>query len=206
MISIDNWLAFSLATVILLAIPGPTVLAVIGHSIAHGKGASRSLVAAVFLGDSTSAALSITGLGLLLQGVGLGLEVLQAAGGLYLVYMGIGLLRAPMTDSLPTMPIEPNTLRNVFGSTYLVTALNPKGFVFFSAFLPMFVEPELPVVPQLWILAVTFVALATLSAALFVELASRAHAIFGSAERFALVRRSAGGLLVLIGIFAVAGL
>jgi len=54
----------------------------------------------------------------------------------------------------------------IFGSTYLASAPNPEGIVFFTAFLPLFVESANPLFPQLAILAGTFVPLATLSAAL----------------------------------------
>ncbi len=203
MMSFDNWLAFSLASIILLSIPGPTVLAVIGHSIAHGRVVARSLVAAVCLGDSTCAVLSVAGLGLLLNDSDFGFALLQAAGGLCMVLLGIGQLRAPRPEFCPSTSIGFGASRNVFCSTYLVTALNPKGIVFFSAFLPLFVEPARPTEPQLWVLAATFVGLGTLSAALHAELASSARATLGSAKRIAVARRVSGGVLMLIGILGL---
>lgn len=202
----ENWLAFSVASLILLATPGPTVLTVIGHSMAHGRAAGRALVAAVFLGDSTSAALSVAGLGLLLQDSDLWLRVLQAAGGLYLAYVGFGFLRAPPPDSVAAKRPGSNTRWNIFGSTYLVSALNPKGIVFFTAFLPLFVESADPVFPQLCILAATFVVLATLTAALYAGLASAPRMMIGNSETLAHGRRCAGALLVVIGILTLVGL
>ena len=69
-----------------------------------------ALVAAVFLGDSTSAALSVGGLGLLLQGSDVWLQLLQTAGGLYLAYLGFGFMRAPSPDSVAARPPGSNTL------------------------------------------------------------------------------------------------
>lgn len=206
MVTFENWLAFSLASLLLLATPGPTVLTVIGHAIAHGRGAGRALVAAVFLGDSTSAALSVAGLGLLLQGSVFWLEVLQAAGGLYLAYLGFGFLRAPHPDSVAFNPAGSNARRKIFGSTYLVSALNPKGIVFFTAFLPLFLEPADTVFPQLCILAATFVVLATLTAALYAGLASASRVMIGKPETLAHARRCAGALLLFMGILALVGL
>jgi len=203
MMPFDNWVAFSLASIVLLAIPGPTVLAVVGHSLAHGRRAGRFLIAAVCLGDITCAALSLAGIGLLLQDSDLGLSLLQGVGGLCLIYLGLDLLLACKSRGQPSAQTGLQVDRNVFGSTYLVTALNPKGIVFFSAFLPMFVAPEYPVAPQLWVLATTFVALATLSVGIYAELASSARARLGSVEAFAWIRSMAGVLLVLIGTFAV---
>jgi threonine/homoserine/homoserine lactone efflux protein len=62
----------------------------------------------------------------------------------------------------------------------LVTALNPKGIVFFVAFLPQFLNTAAPVSPQLWILAVTFVMLATLNASLYALFASAARSLLES--------------------------
>lgn len=200
---LENWVAFSLASIVLLAMPGPTVLAVVGHSLAHGRDAGRFLVAAVCLGDTTCATLSLAGLGLLLQDSDLGLRMLQSVGGLCLIYLGIDLILASKSRRQSSAQAGLKVDRNVFVSTYLVTALNPKGIVFFSAFLPMFVAPEYPVAPQLWVLAATFVALATLSAGLYAELASSARAKSGSPGGLGWIRSLAGSLLILIGVYAV---
>ena len=64
--AIETWLAFAAASIILLVIPGPTILTVISYSLAHGRRANAPLVAAVTLGDSTALVLSLLGLGALL--------------------------------------------------------------------------------------------------------------------------------------------
>ena len=64
--SVELWLAFVAASVVLLIIPGPTILTVISYSVAHGRKANVPLVAAVALGDSTALVLSLLGLGALL--------------------------------------------------------------------------------------------------------------------------------------------
>jgi threonine/homoserine/homoserine lactone efflux protein len=64
---LDTWLAFVAASAVLLVLPGPTILTVISYSIAHGRHANLPLVAAVALGDATALALSLIGLGALLQ-------------------------------------------------------------------------------------------------------------------------------------------
>lgn len=203
MVTLENWLAFTLASLILLAVPGPTVLTVIGHSFVNGKNAGRPLVAAVFLGDSTSAALSLAGLGLLLQNSDHWLRLLQAGGGIYLMYLGFGFLRAPVPDSTLAMQPASKARWNIFGSTYLVSALNPKGFFFFTAFLPLFVESAKPPFPQLCILAATFVALATLSTAVYAQLACTAAMMDRSSGILVIARRGAGASLVLAGMLAL---
>ena len=61
--SVEHWFAFVAASVVLLLIPGPTILTVISYSIAHGRRANAPLVAAVALGDSTALVVSLLGLG-----------------------------------------------------------------------------------------------------------------------------------------------
>ena len=70
--SIEIWFAFALASVALLAIPGPTILTVVSYSIAQGRRANIPLVAAVALGDSTALLFSLLGLGAVLATSALG--------------------------------------------------------------------------------------------------------------------------------------
>lgn len=99
--TLEPWLAYTLATCILLVIPGPTILTVISYSIVHGSRANLPLILAVALGDSTALALSLVGLGAVLATSAWLFTVIKWAGGLYLIYLGIKLLRAgasPLTN------------------------------------------------------------------------------------------------------------
>src|SRR5690349_11257414 len=91
---IENWLAFVAASAVLLVIPGPTILTVISYSMAHGRRANVPLIAAVALGDSTALVVSLLGLGALLAASAFWFTVIKFAGGLYLLVLGIKLLRA----------------------------------------------------------------------------------------------------------------
>src|SRR3982751_6877574 len=171
-LSIELWLAFVGASAILLVLPGPTILTVISYSVAQGKRANVPLVAAVALGDSTALVVSLFGLGALLAASAFWFTVVKCAGGLYLLYLGIKLLRAGISPMQAVAPEAPGSLWKLFGNTYLVTALNPKGIVFFVAFLPQFISPGADVTRQLWILASTFVVMAGLNATLYAVFAA----------------------------------
>src|SRR6478672_6522041 len=93
------WLAFVAASAVLLVIPGPTILTVISYSIAQGRRANVPLVAAVALGDSTALVVSLLGLGALLSASAFWFTVVKWAGGLYLLYLGIKLMRAGVSSS-----------------------------------------------------------------------------------------------------------
>ena len=193
--SIELWFTFAAASAVLLIIPGPTILTVISYSIAHGRRANVPLVAAVALGDSTALVVSLLGLGALLATSAFWFTVVKSAGGLYLLYLGIKLLRAGISPSELLARAVPGSRWKLFANTYLVTALNPKGIVFFVAFLPQFINPGAGIAQQLWILAVTFVAMATLNATLYAVFASTARKVLSSPRaqrRFSL----AGGTLL----------
>ena len=178
--SIELWLAFAAASAVLLIIPGPTILTVISYSIAHGSRANVPLVAAVALGDSTALVVSLLGLGALLATSAFWFTVVKWAGGLYLLYLGLKLLRAGVSSAEMTALAAPKSRWRLFANTYLVTALNPKGIVFFVAFLPQFINPGASVTRQLWVLAVTFVVMATINAGLYAVFAASARKLLAS--------------------------
>lgn len=176
----DLWIAFVAAATVLLAIPGPTILTVVSYSASHGRRATLPLIAGVALGDSTALFLSLVGLGALLAASALWFNVVKWAGGLYLLFLGLKMLRAAASADAAAPAPPPESLWRLFLNTYAVTALNPKGIVFFVAFLPQFLNPSAPAVPQLWALGTTFVVLATVNATLYAMFASHARRMMES--------------------------
>ncbi len=201
--SIELWLAFVAASAVLLIIPGPTILTVISYSMAHGRRANIPLVAAVALGDSTALVVSLLGLGALLATSAFWFTVVKCAGGLYLLYLGIKLLRAGISSAELAAPAAPGSRWRLFANTYLVTALNPKGIVFFVAFLPQFINPGAAVTQQLWVLAVTFVAMATLNATLYAAFAGSARRLLASPRAQRSFNIAGGSLLSAAGVWAL---
>lgn len=200
---LELWFAFVMASAVLLVIPGPTILTVISYSLAHGRRANVPLVAAVALGDSTALALSLLGLGALLASSALWFGMVKTAGGLYLVYLGLRLLRRGVAAGELVAPAAPGSRWQLFANTWLVTALNPKGIVFFVAFLPQFITPEADVTGQLWILAVTFVLMAIVNATLYAVFAATAQRMLASPQAQRGFNLAGGSLLVAAGIWAL---
>ena len=205
-VAFDTWLAYAAATTILLVIPGPTILTVISYSLTHGRRANVALVAGVALGDSTALVLSLVGLGAVLAASAALFTAVKWAGGLYLIYLGIKMLRGgavalPKEGEVPATQLE--THRRVFLNTWLVTALNPKGIIFFIAFLPQFLRPGADVGPQLWVLAITFVALATLNASLYAVFAASARKFLSTPRALRGFNVTGGSLLTAAGVWAL---
>jgi threonine/homoserine/homoserine lactone efflux protein len=201
---IELWLAYAAAVAVLLVIPGPTILTVISYSVAHGNRANAPLVAAVALGDSTALVLSLLGLGALLATSALWFTLVKLAGGIYLLYLGIKMLRAGIAPTAAfARPAAPSSRWRLFANTYVVTALNPKGIVFFVAFLPQFITPGRDVTTQLWILAVTFVVMATINATLYAAFAGSARRLLASSRAQRRFNVAGGSLLSAAGVWAL---
>jgi threonine/homoserine/homoserine lactone efflux protein len=201
--SIELWLAFVAASAVLLVIPGPTILTVISYSLSHGGRAKVPLVAAVALGDSTALVVSLLGLGALLAKSAFWFGVVKWVGGLYLMYLGIKLLRAGVSSAEVQAPAAPGSRRKLFANTYLVTALNPKGIVFFVAFLPHFIDPAANVTRQLCILAVTFVVMAIINATCYAVFAASARRLLSSPRAHRRFNLAGGSLLSSAGVWAL---
>ena len=211
--TLETWLAFTAATIVLLVIPGPTILTVISYSITHGRRANLPLVVAVALGDSTALFLSLVGLGALLATSALLFTLVKWAGGLYLIHLGVKMLRAGASAAAAAAagpagaaaaPAPPLVSRwRLFANTYTVTALNPKGIIFFVAFLPQFLRPDGNVRLQLWTFAVTFVVLAAINAGLYAVFAASAQRRLASARAQRRFNRVGGCLLAGAGVWAL---
>jgi threonine/homoserine/homoserine lactone efflux protein len=201
--TLESWLAFVAASLVLLILPGPTILTVIGYSLAHGRRANVALVAGVALGDCTALLLSIVGLGALLKTSALWFTVIKLIGGCYLLYLGVKMLRAAGGEMEVATTAPALTPWRLFSNTYLVTALNPKGIVFFVAFLPQFLSHNGQESLQLMLLATTFVILATINATLYATFAAAARRLLETPRlqrRFHLI---GGSLLSGAGLWAL---
>jgi threonine/homoserine/homoserine lactone efflux protein len=201
--SVELWLAFVAASAVLLVIPGPTILTVISYSVAHGRRANIPLVAAVAVGDSTALFLSLVGLGSLLAASAFWFTLVKAVGGLYLLFLGIKLLRAGIGSGEARALPAPQARWRLFANTYLVTALNPKGIIFFVAFLPQFVDRSADPTRQLWVLAATFVCLATINATLYTVFAASARRVLASPRAQRRFNLTGGSLLSSAGLWAL---
>lgn len=194
--TLDAWLAFLLATMVMLAIPGPTILLVIGQSLGAGRRHALPLVAGVALGDLTAMTLSLAGLGALLAASATAFTLLKWAGAAYLVYLGVRLWRA----SVSAQAAPPLRAQAAFQQAYVVTALNPKGIAFFVAFVPQFISASAPFLAQAVVLIASFVTLAALNALLYALLAGQLSSLVRRPAVRRGFNRAGGGVLVGAGL------
>jgi threonine/homoserine/homoserine lactone efflux protein len=201
--TVEQWLAFTGASIVLLAIPGPTVLLVVAYALGQGWRSALPMAVGVALGDFTAMTLSMLGVGALLAASATIFTVLKWIGAAYLIWLGIKLWRAGgRLDFAPRSGEAPAW--RMLGHAWLVTALNPKSLTFFIAFLPQFLDPNRPFWPQMAIFEATFLTLAFLNALGYALAASRSRKALRRPGLIKMVHRLGGGLLIGAGLASVA--
>lgn len=173
----ETYLAFIAASIIMLLVPGPTVLLVIAHSLREGKRATLPTIAGVMAGDALAVTVSLAGLGALIATSATLFTALKWVGAAYLIWLGIRTLMQAPRKLGSTERDAPATSRKMAANAFVVTALNPKGIAFFVAFLPQFVDPTAATTPQLAIMAISFVCLAGTTNLGYALAASRASVL-----------------------------
>ena len=194
--AVETWVAFLAAASVMLLIPGPTILLVIGQSLGGGRRAALPLVAGVAAGDLVAMSLSLAGLGALLSASAALFTALKWMGAAYLVYLGLRLWRAPVEPGAAA----PVTARAAWRQAFVVTALNPKSIAFFVAFVPQFLDAARPFLPQAVILVASFVLLAALNALLYALAAGRLSGAVRRPEVRRALNRAGGGVLIGAGL------
>ena len=197
--SLETWLALLAATVVVFAIPGPTVLMVVTLAATRGRRVALAAATGVALGDFVAALAVMAGLGAVILASATAFTVLKWLGAAWLVWLGIGMLRAD-PGAAEAAEAAPGEGWAVLRGTFAVTALNPKSIAFLVAFVPQFIRPDLPALPQLAAVVATMTAVGFLNSGAYALLAAWA----GTRMRTARVRRAmtriGGGVLVGLGV------
>ena len=190
-----NWSLFAgflAITVILILTPGPVVTLVISTSATKGVRAGLITVAGTSSGNAILLLAIALGLNWVLSHAVYLFELLRWAGAAYLIWLGIQAWR----HAGQVQPVSPGHHVHFFRG-FLVALSNPKTIVFFTAFLPQFVDPALPVAPQLAVMCVVSVLMAVLSDSCWAIAAGMGRAWFMKPARAKLLGRASG--LTLLG-------
>lgn len=197
---LSTYFAYLTATIIVLVVPGPTVMLVTSYGLTHGRRVALATAGGVVLGDATCMTFSLLGVSAVLAASSLLFTVLKWLGALYLIFLGIMMWRSGGQGNVcddQNIPIAPAvSLRRAAGHAFAVTATNPKGIVFFTAFLPQFVAPAAPLAQQVVILGGTFLALAFANAFCYAQLAARMRRLAHRPRVMRWVRRTSAGVLI----------
>jgi threonine/homoserine/homoserine lactone efflux protein len=191
--TLEIYLAYVLACILIAIVPGPTVTVIVANSLAHGTRAGLLNVAGTQLGLGLMMGILIVGLSSVIAAMSWLFDWLRVAGAIYLVYIGYRLLRAPDAIADPTKVTTPRGGFLLQG--FLVMMSNPKALFWFGAFIPQFVDPKGNYVGQIAFLGVTAMVIALLSDGAYAVVTGRAGALL-TRKKVRLVSRLSGGFLI----------
>lgn len=191
------YLAFVLATAILILIPGPNVSLIVANSVAYGTRYGLLTVAGTSSAVLVQVIITALGMTAVLGTLAYWFEWIRWIGVAYLVYIGIQQWRADPIDLTRTPP-QPKSFRAIYLRGLLVSLSNPKTLLFFGAFFPQFISMDADPQSQIVLLALTFLVIAALLDGAWAVLAGRVRRFLGSRGR--LRNRLSGGLLIGAGL------
>ena len=209
MVPVENLWAFVLASVVLIVIPGPSVLFVIGRSLALGRLGGLLSVLGNAVGMIPLVAAVALGVGALVAQSVVLFTAIKIAGALYLVYLGVQAIRH-RADAAAAVngEVSPRSHWRQLGEGFIVGVTNPKTIAFFVAVLPQFVDFTAGAIPlQLFELGVVFILLALLCDSVWAIAASAARDWFARSPRRAAHLAATGGVMMigLGGVLALSG-
>ena len=196
--SVDTWLIYLLAAIGLSLSPGPNGLLALTHGALHGRRKALYTILGGALGFVIVIALSMFGIGTLLESSLRWLTVLKWLGGAYLVWLGIQVWRSPPVGLQLSDRAAPRGGASMFRQGALSALTNPKALLFFAAFLPQFIDPARSLWLQFVIMAGTFAVVEVLTEALIAGFAQRISPwLRRVGRRF---NQACGGLFMAIGV------
>ncbi|UYN82514.1 MAG: LysE family translocator [Microcella sp.] len=196
--TIDTWLIFALAALGLSFTPGPNGLLALTHGAIYGVRRTVATVLGGALGFLVVIAISMFGIGALLTAVPDVLTVLKWVGGAYLVFLGVQVWRAPAIAVSPGVERPSAAWWSLAQQGFLAAVTNPKGILFFVAFLPQFIDPQRDLGVQFAIMAATFIVIEIVFELVVAALSQSLQPLLARAGRW--FNRVTGGFFVLIGV------
>ena len=203
MVSAGQFFGFTLTCLIVIAMPGPSVLFVVGRALAHGRRTALASVAGNVLGIQVVAVSIALGVGSLVQQSAAVFTVVKVVGAGYLAWLGIQAFRhrhalALAPDAVPA----PRGDWRAAGEGFVVGAANPKAYVLYAAVLPQFANPTAGHVPlQLLLLSLVSLPIGLICDSAWGLAASAVRSWFAhSPRRLALVGGLGGLAIIGLGI------
>ena len=194
----EHLLGFALAALVIIAIPGPSVLFIVGRALSYGRGVALLTVAGNTAGLAVVMTLVAFGLGALVAESVTVFTVLKLAGAAYLVWLGIQAIRHGRFTDDQGAGAPPLTHGTVFRQGFMVGATNPKAFAMAAAVLPQFVSRESgDATAQMLVLGAIAVTIGLLSDGLWAVIASRLREWFASSPRHGRRHSLVGGTSII---------
>ena len=176
--SSSQWIAFLVASILFIQVPGPSLLFTIGRALTVGRREALLSVVGNAIGVTAQVALVALGLGAVVAASATAYTAIKLLGAAYVIWLGVQAIRhrsdarRAMSDAAPVRRGHPVRIGFTVGVT------NPKTIVFFVAFLPQFTDPAGPVALQTMALGLVFGVLAVASDSIWALAAGAARSWF----------------------------
>ena len=158
MIPLENILTFIAFSLVIIAIPGPSVMFAISRALVLGRRGAILTVVGNGIGVFVQALAVSVGLGVIIESNDVLLTIIRLAGAAFLIYLGITAIRHRRDGLDLTSPVVAPKGSHILRESIIVGLSNPKTIVFFSAAFPQFVVSSgTPIVFQMILLSVIFV-------------------------------------------------
>jgi threonine/homoserine/homoserine lactone efflux protein len=206
--STGQLLAFVAASLVLILIPGPSVLFTVGRALAYGRRKAMLTAIGNSLGVLAAAVLVAIGLGALIREYAIAYGIVKYAGAAYLVYLGVKALRdrKHLLKVPAAQEIGPGRPALVMFEGFVVGALNPKTILFFLAILPQFLNPDAgSAMVQMLVLGTLFAVLAAGCDTMWAVVAAAARDLLDAPKARLVIGRVGGASLIGLGVTAAAG-
>ncbi|CAH9050244.1 Homoserine/homoserine lactone efflux protein [Pseudoalteromonas holothuriae] len=195
----DNYLIYIGVALVTILVPGPAVVLTLNNSMQRGLPRTLAGIFGVSLGILLVAVISATGVGVLLANSLFAFSVVKMMGAIYLIYLGIKMLRSKGgVDQPPTL--QSVSYRYCFLEGFFVSVSNPKAIVFFIAIFPQFINTTQSYMAQFILLAVTFSVLVLMIHTAYALFASLAKTKFSSKQDGAILNKVSGSIFVCFGV------
>jgi len=197
--SAETLLLFIMTEILFCLSPGPAVLVTVSHAIGGGVRSSLGPIAGINAGNLLWYAIAATGLAALAQSSETAFTVIRWAGIIYLLWIGISMLRSK-EGAVRANKGEKNNFRKGFFSGLAVHMSNPKALLFFAAFLPQFIDPAANVPQQFAILAAVTLIVEFIILIGWAWLAARAAQLTIRSDSVQWIDRISGGVLISVAL------
>src|SRR4051795_5991135 len=191
--TLEIYLAYVAACILITIIPGPTVTLIIANSLTHGTRAGLLNVAGTQLGLLVMLGVLMVGLSSVIAAMGVWFDYVRVAGAIYLIWIGWKLLRTKA--SFGDVRKTPKPRGGFFLQGFLVLMSNPKALLWFGAFIPQFVDPSGNYIRQIVVCGLTAMATAAVTDGAYAILGGRTGKIM-SRQRIRLASRLSGLFLI----------
>jgi len=194
--TIQLWIYYALAVLVLTASPGPSSLLCMTKGVTVGW----RLAAITALGSLTAITcimtLSFTGLGVVIASSERVFSLIKWAGAAYLIYLGVMCLMSKQDSYTKAKEDSQTASRSHYLSGFIVGASNPKAIVFFTALFPQFIATDAPLMPQYLIFASTFVVMELSWLLFYAYLGARSSNWLLAKGRAKVFNRLTGGVFI----------